>query len=1626
MNEQTYYLVFAVDRIPDLTLTKYSVLDGSSVDDIMDKHGVFLRQLHRLGSTSGVYFHLLYYFDPDTRIQKGHHLSVVFYATSTDKRKLEGIREFLTTSVLSTYYDFHCYEVSTEFQPDVIFTSGNTSEQVVSIIDLSSKVEDKYVPEKQYDFAKRLQFENGQLYLFDNEYDDTLRDIYHYEFDTQTKDVLSKCRAKIISWEKTSKNIEEFLRYDQDLCDITLAELHTSKRVTAAHSLWYLYRDLSQHARQIFPSMSKLKGIDFQKETAWLETQLLNLDFFSKIRIEYQDFLRAHEIDNSILRFHYGVIADSGMMFTCYYTEEKQVVKLELRDVQCVINLINTSGEYKTYGIDESDIGYINKCKREISSGIRPALSCEIASDGDAVLSINSLRTQKNGQMFFSRKHVLAEKMHIKDDRLWLYESREENSESGAFCFNIDKELAEALTKKEFKADEGTKFVCYFQNDSDVINEIRDFTVPCDEKGIIIPISNEMEQKFPYAAFLTKKDYYLPAQNRLNTDGAGEVNLYSIMEWEPCEDGRLYNVLKLMEGYNRTVALRIDIFPVEHTQTIRQMLPYAETRRRISERNQGKDDNSENIIKSWDKYLQNLMKFPQFFANVVAFADSKDIAVMLADSVAAEAVESGTYLIEDDFSETGFSVYYGDNSPLNHLDRKAPDNYVAKILSLYTLEEVRPMFSLPILYPGESIECLKETDPKPFQEKDGEAISLGISSLGYDVDFPIKLFKKHAFIAGVPGAGKTNTMLHLVTSLWRDSHEKIPFLVLEPAKQEYRALANIHGMEELRIFSPGADTYFPLHINPFQFPVGLTLAEHIANLNAVFAGAFELPPPSPHFIDTCIEKVYLDKGWNVNERNTLDEKGNYRHEFPTLQELYASLEVAVKNSHYQGETLGNLQSVLEVRVGSLLKREIGNVYNVRESILKPEEWLDVPAIIELEALGEGPANFMSLLLSTLIRETLKVRKTSDTDSKFGKKRKVLNHVIFYEEAHNLIGPDTDSPLGDSVDPKISATKYVVKMLAEVRALGEGIVIADQLPTVMAPEVLKNTGLKIAHRITAQDDRSLLGSTMSASPDQLEEQGVFGTGSALIFYEDLLKPYKMKVHEWDRANRNKDKYESPTNRQLFNVLRDNPTYRETLLQSAKIMKDKMDVEYKQLNLRASKLKENIDTEFLTLRALMRGIENQEAEQLAVHTKEESERLKIDLHKQKIAYEDKKKRFLQKYSRELQQLCWDYSNQYYASITLAKNYDFTANLLYATAISGFLTIFETMRSLVDVPELAEILVNDTSNVMNDLQSFVSLDRNTATILRHDERYNSMVYASGYYWVNEIYLRKTAFVAKAKRIVDLTSDKERNINDFCNDWTQQFSVLYQKADVYADAVDFLIAEKENDARRKYLDNPTAYENLMSQAADLKNKKYAIYKALHSLVIGPIKAAFRHLNGADRICFLKASKTIREQHLEIVNYLDGKANAKLSKSSRYKQFREEATVIANIDLLARIEMAKTDRLLKTEQLISSNNSDDKRKILCWIRDIHNAYFKVYRSYDVERYDYNVILVNFYMQFLDSMMDLGEIALSQLKDNDPFRLELRECSNIIQQLMSQELVPEDQKISWTRVFDRWNQLIKE
>lgn len=824
-----YYICFKLVNIPDLSLMKYSVLGGASVDDVLEKQQMFLRQIHRYGIDMGVSFHLLYFYNADKSVPSGTHLQIYLYAAAEEKKSLLRVRQFIERSAIGDYYRFARYEVSETFSAD-----------------------------------------ESTVWLDDKEY-------------------------------------------------------------------------------------TILSSIDEQK-------------------VE-EGFKKA---------------IDDGYMY-CLIDEQNQVL--------------------------------------------------DIQSSSERVDSFGRL--------------------------------------------NLGK-------------------------------------------------------KFKFCARMRKKEYFTQ-----HFEGKDIMELYSVLEWAPNEKGRLMNLMKTMEGYNETAAVRIDLFPVDLTSHIREQLPYQDLKSISVSAGYGRNQAADEILKSWDQYIKKLNENLQFNVNVVAFGESKEVAVMLADSIGAESNESGTYSIDSRRAgkRESFDVFYRDEKVWQTAELEM--EYLEGMTDLFTLDEAAPMFRLPALYIGEHVECKKETDPE-FTKDGADSLMLGISEQGYEVYFPLTLLKKHAFVAGVPGSGKTNTMLFIVTSLWKDY--RIPFLVLEPAKQEYRALANIEGMEELTIFSPGADTRFPLHINPFEFPVGLTLAEHIANLKAVFEGAFELPPPSPHFIDTCIEQVYVNAGWNINGRND----GSLP--YPTMQELYDSLEIAVKESHYQGETLGNLQSVLEVRVGSLLKREIGNVYNVPKSTFNPSEWIERPVIIELEALGEGPANFMTLLISTLIREELKLRKFKP------KSNKSIQHVIFYEEAHNLIGPDTDGNKGDKVDPKVSATKFLVKMLAEVRALNEGIVIADQLPTVMAAEVLKNTGLKIGHRITAVDDRSVLGQTMSASSEQMEEQGLYLPGNALVYFEGLKKPFKMQLGKWQE---NQAMYDSLPDDELASKLEDNQVYLDQLQRSSELLVGKMQGELNSL-------------------------------------------------------------------------------------------------------------------------------------------------------------------------------------------------------------------------------------------------------------------------------------------------------------------------------------------------------------------------------------------------------------------------------------------------------------------------------
>lgn len=663
------------------------------------------------------------------------------------------------------------------------------------------------------------------------------------------------------------------------------------------------------------------------------------------------------------------------------------------------------------------------------------------------------------------------------------------------------------------------------------------------------------QELYRYQASLLKKEKFARPDNPEMAD------FYSVNKWEMNEDARLFGLFTMMKKMAENSKKEdksqwrclycVDVVPMDYADAIespamlgpimaglRRMLSLRVEKTSTSTSFQ-KDESADYTLERYKDLVKTIAGTPHFNVNIKAYAQNSDYANMLLDAAASEALSEGSY---DVAVESGmFNVNEIINKNLRLLCNTRAPKELRFWPTLFFLKELVPFTTLPTLYSGESIEMPKETAPS----YDDSGLYLGKDTDDYNVYFPLKNLPKHAFLAGVPGSGKTNSMLHLVTTLY--SKFDIPFLILEPAKQEYRALVNKPEMRGTTVFSPSSGTKFLLHINPFQFPLKMSLAEHIRNVINVFEGSFSMDPPMPFLLDRAIERVYREKGWlpYMINQGTLP--------YPTMGELYDTLEQILEETDYEGEIKGNLKSVLQVRIGSLLSREMGDVFNVAESTMAPEEWLTRPVVIELEAMGSGPANFLTLMLSTLIRETLKVNPLKRKDGS-----KKPRHVIFFEEAHNLIGPKAEKEAGENANPKIAATAFVVKMLAEVRALNEAIIIADQLPTAMAPEVIKNTSLKLGHRMTSQDDRQLLGSTMSADEVQLERMATFTTGRTLCIYEGLLKPFELQMEQWSKVNGvvHDELYDSPSDDKLYAMLcYEGSPFIKDLEQSFKITSDK---------------------------------------------------------------------------------------------------------------------------------------------------------------------------------------------------------------------------------------------------------------------------------------------------------------------------------------------------------------------------------------------------------------------------------------------------------------------------------------
>lgn len=343
-----------------------------------------------------------------------------------------------------------------------------------------------------------------------------------------------------------------------------------------------------------------------------------------------------------------------------------------------------------------------------------------------------------------------------------------------------------------------------------------------------------------------------------------------------------------------------------------------------------------------------------------------------------------------------------------------------------------------------------------------------------------KLLNQHVFICGVTGSGKTTTCQQLLLK------SKLPFLVIEPAKTEYRSLYQLD--KDIQFYTLNNEKVSPFRFNPFELLPSEQLLSHIDILKATFAAVFPMEASMPYLIEEAIVKSYESKGWDIHTTSNFfynDPWGCNGECFPIMSEMLIELEKVIESKNFGMELQEKYRGSLISRLDNLTIGSKGRMLNTRRSI-DILSLLKQKVVIELDELKDeqDKALIMGLLIGRVAEA---VKHLHQEDHAF-------RHITLIEEAHRLL----EKPGVNDDGAKKMGVNLFANLIAEVRKYGEGLIIADQIPNKLAPEVLKNTNTKIIHRLFAADDRQAIGETVGLDEEQCNFLPMLGAGEAVIY------------------------------------------------------------------------------------------------------------------------------------------------------------------------------------------------------------------------------------------------------------------------------------------------------------------------------------------------------------------------------------------------------------------------------------------------------------------------------------------------------------------------------------------------
>ena len=199
----------------------------------------------------------------------------------------------------------------------------------------------------------------------------------------------------------------------------------------------------------------------------------------------------------------------------------------------------------------------------------------------------------------------------------------------------------------------------------------------------------------------------------------------------------------------------------------------------------------------------------------------------------------------------------------------------------------------------------------------------------------------HTFITGSTGSGKSNTIYTLLDKLCLSDGRDTRFLVVEPAKGEYKDV--LGGYSGVSVYGTNPRKSDLLRLNPFSFPDDIQVFEHIDRLVEIFNACWPMYAAMPAVLKDAIEAAYVECGWSLAQSVCTPLR------FPTFSTVMKKVKEVISKD-YSADTKGDYVGALVTRLKSLTNGINGQIFCAEDEIANGKLF-DENVIIDLSRVG---------------------------------------------------------------------------------------------------------------------------------------------------------------------------------------------------------------------------------------------------------------------------------------------------------------------------------------------------------------------------------------------------------------------------------------------------------------------------------------------------------------------------------------------------------------------------------------------------------------------------------------------------------------------------------------------------